>query len=442
MIVFELLGLFLLIGLNGFFSMAEFALVSSRTFRLTYLSEQGFRGADTALSLLKEPNTFLSTIQIAITLIGIGAGAYSGATFSKYLVPYLSEIPRLSQYAEYISIGLIVIIITYLTLLFGELLPKRIGMQNPEYLACRSAGIILGISRVFTPLVYLMSASTGILLRLSGSDTKTVFRVTEDEIRLLIEEGARAGVVQATEQQMVERIFRLGDRKVFSLMTPRPEIIALDITKSGEENAEKIQESQHSRFPVYQDQLDSIVGIVRARDVWKSWFADGSIPDLEEIVRDAPVIPENFPVFRMLELLRKSGSPMAIVIDEYGAVSGIATLHDVFEAIVGDLSSLNPMRDNPVVKREDGSMLIDGLYPIDEVRNLLGIKEIPGEEKGYFHTLSGFVMMILGKIPETGDVFEWHGFRFEVMDMDGQRVDRVLIRTVEPLQRDRRLKEM
>jgi putative hemolysin len=257
-IVLELLGLAALIFLNGFFSMAEFALVSSRTFRLTYLAEQGVHGADTALELLKEPNTFLSTIQIAITLIGIGAGAYSGATFSKYLVPYISAIPLISNYAELISIGLIVIVITYLTLLFGELVPKRIGMRNPEYLACRSAGIIRGVSHIFAPLVRLMSASTQTFLHLVRSDAEPVSRVTEDEIRLLIEEGARIGVVQAMEQRMVESIFRLGDRRVFSLMTPRPEIVALDITKDTKENMKRIFESPHSRFPVYREQLDSI----------------------------------------------------------------------------------------------------------------------------------------------------------------------------------------
>ena len=432
-IVPELLGLFALIGLNGFFSMAEFALVSSRTFRLSYLSEQGIHGADTALDLLKEPNTFLSTIQIAITLIGIGAGAYSGATFSKYIIPYLKAIPLVSPYAQTISILLIVIAITYLTLLFGELLPKRLGMQDPERLACRCAGTIRGLSKIFTPVVWLMSASTGAMLRVVGSDTEPVFRVTEEEIKLLVEEGARAGVVQAMEQQMVESIFRLGDRKVFSVMTPRPEIIALDITKDASENIAKILESQHSRFPVFRDQLDSIIGIARARDIWKLWAADGAVPDLMEVVKEAPVIPENFPVFRMLELLRQAGSPMAIAMDEYGAVSGLVTLYDVFEAIVGDFSSLNPMRDKPLVEREDGSILVDGLYPIEDVREKLKLKEIPGEEKGYFHTLSGFMMMILGKIPDTGDVFEWRGFRFEVVDMDGQRVDRVLITPVEPV---------
>ncbi len=429
-LIFELLVLMALIGLNGFFSMAEFALVSSREIRLRKLSSAGDRRAQAAIELIDEPNRFLSTIQVAITLIGIIAGAYSGITFAHYLVPFFSGFPLLSDYAAFISVGIIVIATTYLSLVFGELVPKRIGLDDPERIALLTARPIRGLSILASPVIKILSASMNSILRLIHHKRPVPAALSEEEIWSVLDEGARTGVIEEEEQEMVSAIFRLGDRRIISLMTPRHEIIGVNLAAPFEGEMRKILGSRHSYFPVYRDQLDNIEGIIWARDLWTQVIVEGrSAP--EKILRDPLILPENTPALKLLEKLRTSSTPLAIAVDEYGGITGLITLHDILKAIIGDIRSFQSVYDREVIEREDGSYLIDGFYPLDEVKELLGIRAFPGEEDGLYHTLAGFAMMELGKIPATGETFVWDGFRFEIIDMDGPRIDKILVYPLE-----------
>ncbi len=425
-LVLELLVLCILIGLNGFFSMAEFALISSKKVRLEVLAAEGSAGAETALELLNDPNTFLSTIQVAITLIGILAGAYSGITFAGYLSPVFETIPALAPYATAISVALIVIITTYATLVFGELVPKRIGLDNPEYIASRVARPLRAVSLLTSPLVRLLSASTEGILAVSGKKRPIRAGVLEEEIWKIIAEGARTGVIEKAEESMVNAIFRLGDRKVFTLMTPRREIIGIDLDEPLESAMRNILPGNHSYLPVYREQLDNLSGVVWVRDLWAQMIEEGGV-DVSRIIREPILISETAPALKLLELFRTSSTPMALAIDEFGVITGVVTLHDILEAIIGDIGVPGAPPGRELTLREDGSYLIDGLYPLDEVKDLFGITLLPGEQEGLFHTLAGFMVMELGRIPVTGDVFEWNNLRFEVVDMDGNRIDKILV---------------
>ncbi len=425
-LIFELLIICILIGLNGFFSMAEFALVSSNKIRLELLAAEGSAGAQTALELLNDPNTFLSTIQVAITLIGILAGAYGGITFARYITPVIETIPALASYAMVISVAIIVIITTYVTLVFGELVPKRIGLDNPEYLASRVARPLRAVSVLVSPLVWLLSVSTEAVLKLSGRERPVPAEVSEEEIWRILSEGARSGVIQKAEESLVNAIFRLGDRKVFTLMTPRPEIVGIDLDESLESSMKKILPGNHTYLPVYREQLDTLSGVVWVRDLWAQMIEEGGV-DISRIIREPIIIPETAPALKLLELFRTSPTPIALAVDEFGVITGVVTLHDILEAIIGDTGTGGPPPGRELTMREDGSFLIDGLYPLDEVKDLFGISRLPGEHEGLFHTLAGFVIMELGKIPATGDVFEWDNIRFEVVDMDGNRIDKILV---------------
>lgn len=425
-LLLELLVLCILIGLNGFFSMAEFALVSSKRVRLELVAGEGNAGAATALELLDDPNTFLSTIQVAITLIGILAGAYSGITFAKYLTPVIATVPALAPYATAISVALIVIVTTYITLVFGELVPKRIGLDNPEYIASRVARPLRAVATLTSPLVRLLSVSTEGVLTLSGRKKPVREGVLEEEIWKIVSEGARTGVIEKAEESMVNAIFRLGDRKVFTLMTPRPEIIGIDLDEPLESAMRKILPGNHTYLPVYREQLDNLSGVVWVRDLWAQMIEEGGA-DVSRIIRDPIIISETAPALKLLELFKTSATPMALAVDEFGVITGVVTLHDILEAIIGDIGIPGTLQGRELTLREDGSYLIDGLYPVDEVKDLFGISRLPGEQEGLFHTLAGFMVMELGKIPATGDVVEWNNLRFEVIDMDGNRIDKILV---------------
>ena len=422
----ELLVLCILIGLNGFFSMAEFALVSSKKVRLELMAGEGSSGATTALELLKDPNTFLSTVQVAITLIGILAGAYSGITFAKYLAPVIGTIPALSPYAMAISVAMIVIITTYFSLVFGELVPKRIGLDNPEYIASRVARPLRAISVLASPLVRLLSASTEGILKLSWEKRPVRAEISEEEIWKMLSEGARMGVIEKAEESMVNAIFRLGDRKVFTLMTPRPEIVGIDLDEPLESAMRKILPGNHTYLPVYREQLDNLSGVVWVRDLWAQMIEERGV-EISRIIREPIIIPETAPALKLLELFRTSATPIALAIDEFGVITGVVTLHDILKAIIGDIGTPGTPSGRELIRRDDGTYLIDGLYPLDEVKDLFGISRFPGEEEGLFHTLAGFMVTELGKIPATGDVFEWNNLRFEVIDMDGNRIDKILV---------------
>jgi putative hemolysin len=424
---FEIGIIILLVLVNGLFSMAEFALISARRVRLLQMAEQGEKGADRALKLFEDPNTFLSTIQIGITLIGILAGAFGGASIARELDGYFIALPFMGEYHETISLLIVVLIITFFTLVFGELVPKRIGLAYPERVASLSARPIQIASRIASPLNRLASMSTDAVLWIMGSRVYGETTVTEEDIATLLEEGTQAGVFDEAEQELVQSIFKFGDREVNTLMVPRPDVIYLDLEDSFEENKGKMHTTGHTRYPVCRGDMDTIFGVVSVRDLW-SQVASGKEPDLESIVQEALIIPEHISAMRLLELFRTATTPLAVIMDEYGSVAGIITLHDLMEAIVGDLSTVDQPDDEPaIIQRDDGSWFVDGMLPAEELSSLLALETLPGAKEGYFRTAAGFVMTELGRIPLTGDYVILDGFRFEVTDMDNRRIEKILI---------------
>ncbi|HEY3312046.1 MAG TPA: hemolysin family protein [Anaerolineales bacterium] len=421
----EILLIFLLILVNGLFAMSEIALVSSRKARLEQRADEGNRDAATALELLKSPNRFLSTVQIGISLVGVLAGALGGATLAEKLAPVIARIPWLAAYSYTIAFTLVVLVITYFSLVIGELIPKRLGLNNPEAIAARVAGPMKTISTIGAPVVRLLSASTELGLRLLGIHPSKEPPVTEEEIRLLLEQGTQGGIFEAAEQDMVESVFRLGERRVDALMTPRTEIVWLDIDEPDEQNLQVIQQSIYSRFPVGEGSLDNVIGILNSKDLLKQRLAHETI-NLRAVLHPPLFVPESMPALKVLEMVKNSGVPMALVIDEYGGLLGMVTLYDILEAIVGDISTTGQSPERQAQQRDDGSWLVDGTMQIDEFKDLLDIPHLPDEERAGYQTVGGFVMSQLGSIPTAGDHFTWEDWRFEVVDMDGRRVDKVL----------------
>jgi putative hemolysin len=416
----------LLILANGLFSLVEFALVSARRSLLRKRAEGGDAGAKAALELAEDPNRFLSTVQIGITLIGILAGAFGGTRVASYLMPFFLSIPSTAPYAGPVSIGIVVLAITFLTMVIGELVPKRIGLHIPIEIASLFARPMRALSRFASPAVWLVSSSTDLVLRLLRIPPHERPAVTEEEIRAMLEEGRRAGILEAAEQDMMEAVFRFGDRRVDALMTPRPEIVALDLNAPPEENWKKIASSAHTWYPVYRGSLDAIAGVVTVRDLVSQVMA-GREPELVSILRDPVYIPEGRPALTVLELLRTTRSHIAFVTDEYGTIAGILTFHDLVEAIIGSIPSWDHGKEPDIVSREDGSFLIEGLLPVEDLKERFGFGPLPEEGEGYYRTLAGFMVYSLGHIPEPGEHVMWDGYRFEVMDMDGKRVDKVLL---------------
>ena len=422
----EISIIIVLLLFNGIFAMSEIAVVSARKARLQQLANEGSSKAQIALELANAPGSFLSAIQIGITLIGIMAGAYGGATIATQFSFYLEKIPLLAPHRETISLAVVVIGITYFSLIIGELVPKRIGLNNPEKIAMMVAKPMRTLSMMTMPVVHLLNISTNAvfsILRIKPSEEPPV---TEEEVKILMDQGARSGVFEEMEQDMVESVFRLADRKVSAIMTARPDVVSLDLDDPSEVNWAKITESGHSNFPVYRNTSDNVVGIASVKTLWAKMLT-GQPVDLKQSLSQPLFVPENMPALKLLKRLKKSGKHVALVIDEYGTVQGIATPHDIFKSIVGDLASAHPLDQSYAVQREDGSWLLDGMIPIDEFKELFHISHIPNEEENLFNTLGGFVMMRLGRIPAVADHFEWAGLRLEVMDMDERRVDKVLV---------------
>ncbi len=419
----EIILIFILILVNAFLAMSEAALVASRKARLQQQASEGNKSSAQALKLIEDPNIFLSTVQIGITLIGVLAGAVGGATIAEALAKALQNIPYIGEYSTTIALGIVVICITILTIWLGELVPKRLGLNNPEKIAQIVAGPMLFLSNVFSPFIKLMSGATNFVLRLIGIDPSSEPPVTEEEIHLLIDQGTQAGVFQEAEQDMVEGIFSLGDLRVYSLMTPRTELVWLDVTDSTEEIREKIAECSYSRFPVRQDSLDTIVGIVKSRDLLVESLSGKDI-DLKTLLKPAFFIPETMFASRALELFKEKNTELLLVVDEFGGLQGLLTINDILEEIVGVMEFEEPQ----ATQRQDGSWLLDGMLEVDEFKELFDFKALPHEDE--YETLSGFMMTSLGRVPQAADNFDWNGFRFEVMDMDGRRVDKVLVRTL------------
>jgi putative hemolysin len=415
----------LLILLNGVFSMSETAFVSARRARLQQQADSGDANARAALELMNAPNRFLSTVQIGITLIGILAGAFGGATLSLSLSVYLSRIPWLAPYAETLSFAIIVVLITYLSLVIGELVPKRIALNAPERIAKAVVRPMRLLSLLASPLIAFLSLSTEAVLRLLRVRPSTEPPVTEEEITNLIEEGRMAGVFEETEQDLVERVFRLGDRRASALMIPRIDIIWIDIDDPVDQIHRVIIQSGRTRFPVCQGTLDNVLGIVHVKDLYAQ-LVSGQPMDLRAILEPTLFVPATTRAFNVLERFKQTGWSMALVVQEYGEIEGMVTLTDVLEALVGELPSADEPVEQEAVQREDGSWLLDGALPVEDLQDLLDIEHLPDQDSRNYETVGGLVMHQLGRIPVATDSFDWAGWRFEVVDMDGRRVDKVL----------------
>ena len=422
----EVLLILLLLLANGFFAMAEIAVVSARKARLQQPAEEGDQRAQAALRLAQDPDEFLSTIQIGITLIGTLAGAFGGATLSGPLAALIARVPALAPYAQGIAFALVVAAITYFSLVIGELAPKRLGLNNPERIAMAVASPIRVLSHGLSPLVRLLTASTDLLLRIFNVRPSTDTAVTEEELKVMIAQGAEAGVLSETESAAVHSVFRLADRSVGSLMTPRHEIVWLEADSTPERLVATIATHGHARYPVCQGGLDDVLGVVEAQSLLVCQ-ATGARLNLRAILQPPLFVPETLPAVDLLEKYHEAGQHIALVVDEYGGVQGLVTLHDVLNTAVGDITAYFTEEKPRAVQREDGSWLFDGMLPIDDLRSVIGLEDLPGEIEGTFETLGGFVMMHLGRVPEVSEHFEWGGLRFEVLDMDGRRVDKVLV---------------
>lgn len=451
-LLIEGLLILVLIVANGIFSGSEIAVVSARKVRLEQQAERGNRKARAALKLANAPNDFLSTVQIGITLIGILSGAVGGATIAQRLEPTLEAVPWIGSSAPGVSVALVVGVITYLSLVIGELLPKRIALNDPEAIACAVAGPMRTLSRFSAPVVHLLGSSTELLLRLMGIRDSGEPDLTEDEIKALIRQGAEAGVFEEAEHSMVQRVFRLGDRPIRVFMTPRTEISWLDAGASPREQLDTVIASNHSRLPVGRGSLDACQGVLRTSQflvaerlarAGRAGAAAGEDPGafdapvvLEPLLQPPLYVAETTRALAVIEQFRQSGSHIALVTDEFGGIEGLVTVTDLMEAIVGDLPSAEDNEDPPVVQRADGSWLIDGLLEIEAFKELVARSTLAGERSGDFHTVGGLAMHHLGHIPRSGERFETDGLRFEILDMDGNRVDKVLVAVVPPEQQD------
>ncbi len=428
----EIIVIVLLILLNGILAMSEIAIISVRKARLQQLSNEGNASARAALDLAKSPGDFLSTIQVGITLVGVLAGAFGGATIAEKFVPYVSAIPALAPYSEVIAIASVVIVITYLTIIIGELAPKRIALNYAERISLLVASPMRLLSKLAMPIVRLLSLSTEAVLWTLKIKPSTEPTVTEEEIRVMISEGAAAGVFEEAESDMVESVFRLGERRVSAMMVPRTDVTALFTDDSDEEIRHKILESGHSSFPVCEGSLDHVLGVVYAKDLLNRYMA-GQPTDIKAAMKEPMFIPESMPAMKALELFKKSRKHIALIIDEYGGMQGLITIHDIMESVVGEIPDIG---GPSVVKRDNGTWLIDGMLPIDEFKNTFDIDSLPEEESGTFQTLGGFVMAYLHRIPSVGNRFTVGGYTYEVVDMDGLRVDKVLLTPRPPEDRD------
>lgn len=419
-----LLGLILL---NGVFSMSETAIISARRARLQQRAEAGDERAKVALELIAQPDRFLSTVQIGITLIGVLSGAIGEEGLGRPLAGAFERLGLAKSTAETVGFTLGIVLITYFSLVLGELVPKTLALANAENLSTRVAGPMRLLSKIATPLVWVLSVSTNGLLRLMGIKPSTEPPVTQDEVKILIDQGTKAGVFDEGEKEIVERLFRAADRRVTSVMTPRREIVFLDIEDAWELNAQKIASTPHTAFPVCVGGLDELVGIVPLKALWFAAEQRQETIDLRQLVQEPLYLMEHRLALEALEEFRSSSRSMGLVVDEYGNTVGLLTLHDLLEALVGEIGTDGAKKqDLSAVKREDGSWLLDGMLPVDEFVHVLELREEPDDSRDYA-TLGGFVMSRMERIPGPGDHFDWSEFRFEVLDMDGHRVDKVLV---------------
>jgi len=426
-LAFEIGIIFLLLVANGVFAMSEIAVIASRKIRLQGLADSGDRQARAALKLARNPNQFLATIQVGITVVGIFAGAFGGATIAKKMSAYLSTFPGLVAYSDVIAVGTVVVVITYLSLIIGELVPKRLALNNPERIASIMAQPMRFLSKIALPVVRLLEVSTNLVIRLLGAKPVPRPVITHEEIKTLIEQGRKSGIFEEAEQDMMENVLRLDERPAGAAMTPRTKIVWLNIEDPIEEIRNKLVDYHYSRFPVAKGNLENILGVVRAKDMLVQRLK-GQPLDLKMLLRPPLFVHEGMSSLDVLELFKEKGTHIALVTDDYGGIEGMITHNDILEDIVGHIPTAGePSAEPQVHRRKDGSWLADGLLNIDALKEILGIGQLPNEKDGRYHTVGGLMMSQLQGIPTAGEYFEWQGFRFEVIDMDGRRVDKVLI---------------
>lgn len=413
---------FLLVLANGVFSMAEMAVVSARKARLRQRSEEGSRGAAVALELAANPHDFLSTVQVGITLIGTLAGAFGGATIAEKFGFFLKQFPQVAPYSDTLAITGVVLVISYLSLILGELVPKNVALANAEGIAAVLAPPMRWLAKAGAPAVRFLTFSTRLVMKVIPLPKSGEAPVTEEEIKVLIAQGTEHGMFEEAEQEMVAGVFRLGDRRAVDIMRPRGKVTYLDAADPWATNREVVRNSAHSRFPVVEGDLDRVIGVVHVKDL----FGVPEPPDLRALVRRLVILPELAPALEVLERLQDSGEQMALIVDEHGGVQGLVTLTDVLEAIVGQLRGPGEAPRARITKREDGTWLADGSLPIADFQEQLGLREVPGEEEG-FATVAGLVLAHMRRIPAPGDHCTVAGWRFEVLDMDRNRIDKVLI---------------
>ncbi|WP_143307865.1 hemolysin family protein [Chitinophaga vietnamensis] len=419
----EVVIILILILLNGIFSMSEIAMVSARKIRLEHLANKGDEKAKAALKLANNPDTFLSTVQIGITLIGILTGIYSGESIKTDVIAFINQVPALQPYSGPLATILIVVVITYFSLVLGELVPKRIGMAKPEAIAKTMAKPMTLLSWLTYPFISLLSASTNVLVKLFNL-RPTDTHVTEEEIKAIINEGTTSGAIEETEQEIIERVFHLGDRNITSLMTHRTDITWLDINEAPADYQQKIHSSLHSVYPVCDGQIDSIKGVVSIKDLYA---LSGKALPLAQIIKKPLFVPENNTAYQVLEKFKETHVHAAFIVDEYGTFLGMITLNDILEAIVGDMPETEENDDYEMVLRDDGTYLVDAQIPFYDFLAEFDREDWMAEFEQDFDTLAGFILHHLEHIPQTGEKFDWRGFTFEIIDMDAHRIDKVLV---------------
>lgn len=422
----EIAIILLLIIANGLFVLTEMSITESRKNKLEKLADNGDTGAKFALDIVEEPTRVLSAMQIGITLVGILIGTLAGEKLAPVLGFYLKKVPYLSAYADIAALLIIVVSITYFTLVVGELVPKKIAMNEPEPILSKLAISLNFLEKLTQPFVSFLSLSTNFTLMFIGINPNKENIVTEDEVRTLIEQGTEEGTFEKTEQDMVDKIFRLSDQKAYALMTPRTQMIWLDLEESLEENLAIITENPDTIFPVAKNSLDEFVGILYTKDLLKLALAGEPI-SLEECIHTPMFIPKSMPSFKVLENFQESGNHQAIVLDEFGGVVGFITMKDIVSEVLGDISLSEDPEPVQIIKRDDNSWLVDGLLPIDEFKDHFDLDELPDEDRDHYQTMGGFITSYLDYIPVAAENFIWNGFKFEIVDMDRVRIDKILV---------------
>ncbi|GAB3325244.1 hemolysin family protein [Larkinella ripae] len=420
----ELAIILFLVILNGVFSLSEIALVSSRKARLETDARNGDRRAEEALKLAESPNRFLATVQIGITLIGILTGIFSGDSLTDQISTFVTQFPLLAPYANSIAVTATVLLITYLSLVLGELVPKRIGLSNPEGIAKFMAGPMNMLSRITAPFISLLAFSSDLIIKILNIKPNAS-AVTEEEIKSLIQEGTSGGVIEEIEQEIVQNVFQLGDRRITSLMTNRQEMVVLDLEAGVEENRQSIIEHRHSHYPLCRGSVDDMIGLINSKD-FLGKDLDEQLTRLEEIKRDLLYIPESNMAYQVLERFRERRQYVGVIVDEYGGVLGMVTLNDIVDALVGDISDTNEF-EFEIVDRGDGSYLVDAQIPFDDFLDYFDIVIQNRRELTGFDTLGGFALQIIKDIPKTGETFTWQDYQFEIIDMDKSRIDKILV---------------